>query len=457
MSEIPLPELPSLPSVLPENGPLEHAEILPLSEVTGDTPMLNTPAIPKSAGEQPQGDAWYDAMIEPPVKESVKLLNSRGLNTFTSGANNSNIGPLDQNPAQIGIKIDDSEVSRLLLSRVAALQKEVAESGFKPEDFGFSVENYVDPKSPEWNGVFINVQVGPNDTVGEVSAKFELLTKYLLENSQGSIVLSETQSQVTEAMKMSELESRVKIMESIGMVEGHVSQMDMGDKTKQTFLAMMRAIHSDEKLIAITDEGKETSFKAVKGSPLESQLIIDRRMLAERIPVFVAELNKREIEITPEEAMRFVFDWNVAHELGHGLQTAYNESAEKSIRRYPDGTLYTVRSNLSTDTIKLGISEQVDHLDYATEFEDVPWIMENEGFAEGFARLIIRLELQKTKTPDDANKYLNAMQAFREVSFNRKKTVNRAGYVRPHSPELLGRILSNTKRWENVPFENRKA
>ena len=143
MSEMPSPELTPLPPLLTETGHVEYAEILDLSEVTGDTLMKNTPVIPRDAADWPAGETWYDTMIEPPVKESVKKLNDRGLLTFTSSANNTNVGPLDQNSAHIGIKIDDSEASRQLLNKVAELQREVAESGFKPNYFVFSLENNI--------------------------------------------------------------------------------------------------------------------------------------------------------------------------------------------------------------------------------------------------------------------------------------------------------------------------
>ena len=83
--------------------------------------------------------------------------------------------------------------------------------------------------------------------------------------------------------------------------------------------------------------------------------------------------------------------------------------------------------------------------------------MENEGFAEGFARYIMQKELQPSMGASKAQVYLDAMQAYRIMRFELGNTINRAGYARPHSPELLEKILAHTKVWEKQEYAERTA
>ena len=131
---------------------------------------------------------------------------------------------------------------------------------------------------------------------------------------------------------LGEVQARAKIVDSINMVESHLVDLDMGENTKSTLSAVLHELAVNKGLVTVTSDGIEATFSGTMGKPLESRLKIDRLMLAVRVPEFVTQLNKLGVEISEEDAIDFVYDWNIAHELGHGYSMP-TESPQSVLRK----------------------------------------------------------------------------------------------------------------------------
>lgn len=172
--------------------------------------------------------------------------------------------------------------------------------------------------------------------------------------------------------------------------------------------------------------------------------------------------------MSEHETREFTYRWLTWHELGHAVQSAFeNVAPRKKI-----GNSFFAQDLVATTCREL--------VDYGVDSDTTDFSMtgiravESERFAEGFARMLLQDWLLKEFDPETAQLVLDSMTKIRNINaadavvafdeylgsgsalsvdkYFKERGItgssNHVGYGRPHDQDTVLDILSATKEWE---------
>lgn len=251
--------------------------------------------------------------------------------------------------------------------------------------------------------------------------------------------------------------------------------MPLGDKTKTYFKGMLDTMLSDPTRIEVNSRNVTNfySFNALNAVPSDEPTDAKISVSATKIPERIIEMMEFDNwPLDEEQTKKFAYNWLIWHEMGHGVQEAFANSAP----RYGSGS-YTFAQSLADRTLrdKMGGGSYDSNEAHRSGDKTI----ESERFAEGFSRMLVgewltaeygaevaanvldrMSEYRKTKAKEAAKIYdefsasgaqEDAFVYFKNSILNESghSTPNHIGYASPHSPDQIMDIMSQTAVWEN--------
>jgi len=261
--------------------------------------------------------------------------------------------------------------------------------------------------------------------------------------------------------------------DALEVLSGYVDFLPLGEVTKEYFNRMIQTMSEDPEKLQV-NSGLDTnfySFNALSNIPREetpdAYLSIAVNKIVERSKEM---FDMPEWPLSADDTKEFTYNWLVWHEMGHGVQAAFANSAPRNGK----GSLSSPQ-DLSVRTIRE--LEPIRDTDNDDIFASGVQVIENEGFAEGFSRMLLNEWLSGKYGEEKAIIILDSMNIYRNRKAAMSKSAyeeylasdgsssaytyfrenkingspNHIGYANSHDPMRVMEIMAKTAEWELTP------